>query len=152
MAPSLSEPEEAQQQESVSLGRDTPSLPDFESFPDKYGWPRENEQGYRIQEQLCGTERPLRVIHAGAGASGICLAKFLPEQLRNVELVCYDKNPDIGGTWWENRYVIIRSGWALHYHSWSIVLRLATYAPRYPGCACDIPSVNYQVRLHVSSY
>lgn len=79
------------------------SLPDLESLPDKYGWPRENEHGYRIKEQLCGTERPLRVIHAGAGASGICLAKFLPERLRNVSLVCFEKNSDVGGTWLENR-------------------------------------------------
>ncbi|OCK82496.1 FAD/NAD(P)-binding domain-containing protein [Lepidopterella palustris CBS 459.81] len=39
------------------------------------------------------------------------------EQLDNVKIVCYEKNNDIGGTWLENRY---------------------------PGCACDIPSVNYQ--------
>ncbi|KAL1969601.1 hypothetical protein VTN77DRAFT_8154 [Rasamsonia byssochlamydoides] len=111
MAPALSEPEIKQQKPELF------ALPDFESLPDKYGWPRENEHGYRIKEQLCGTERPLRVIHAGAGASGICLAKFLPERLKNVSLVCYDKNSDVGGTWLENRY---------------------------PGCACDIPSVDYQ--------
>lgn len=78
-------------------------LPDFDSLPGKYGWPRENSCGYRITEQLCGTARPLRVIHLGAGASGICLARFLPETLKNVSFVCYDKNTDIGGTWWENR-------------------------------------------------
>ncbi|CAI4215879.1 unnamed protein product [Parascedosporium putredinis] len=60
---------------------------------------------------------PLRVIALGAGASGICLAKFLPEQLKNVQLAIYDKNPEYGGTWYENRY---------------------------PGCACDIPSHIYQ--------
>ncbi|OQV05521.1 hypothetical protein CLAIMM_10248 [Cladophialophora immunda] len=90
---------------------------DLESLPDKYGWPRENARGYRIQEKISGTERPIRVIHVGAGASGICFSKLAAESLSNVEWVCYDKNPDIGGTWLENRY---------------------------PGCACDIPSVNYQ--------
>ncbi|OJJ44468.1 hypothetical protein ASPZODRAFT_161036 [Penicilliopsis zonata CBS 506.65] len=35
----------------------------------------------------------------------------------DLDLVCYDKNPSIGGTWYENKY---------------------------PGCGCDIPSVNYQ--------
>ncbi|KAH8692574.1 hypothetical protein BGW36DRAFT_399412 [Talaromyces proteolyticus] len=78
---------------------------------------RENEHGYRIKEQLFGMEKPLRIIHVGAGASGICFSKFLQDRMRNVSLVCYDKNEDIGGTWLENRY---------------------------PGCACDIPSVNYQ--------
>jgi hypothetical protein len=77
--------------------------PDFEALPDQYGWPLENDSGYRIKEQLCGTERPLRVIHVGAGAAGICLAKFIPEELNNVSFVCYDKNSDIGGTWLENR-------------------------------------------------
>lgn len=32
-------------------------LPDFSSFPERYGWPSQNERGYRFAEQLCGTER-----------------------------------------------------------------------------------------------
>jgi hypothetical protein len=95
-------------------------VPNFETLPKRYGWPTENNRGYQIKEAPFGTERPLRVIHVGAGASGICLAKFLPSALKNVSLICYEKNNDIGGTWLENRY---------------------------PGCACDIPSVNYQVRI-----
>lgn len=79
------------------------AVADLESLPEKYEWPRENANGYRIREQLCGTERPLRVIHIGAGASGICLAKFLPEATKNVSFTCYDKNDDIGGTWLENK-------------------------------------------------
>jgi hypothetical protein len=98
MAPSRIEPEVEFES---SFG-----VPDLESLPDRYGWPRENAQGYRIKESLCGTERPLRVIHLGAGAAGICLAKFLPETLKNVSFTCYDKNSDIGGTWLENRYDI----------------------------------------------
>ncbi|POR32493.1 Uncharacterized protein TPAR_07277 [Tolypocladium paradoxum] len=78
------------------------AAPDFEALPARYGWPTQNERGYRIKEQLCGKERPLRVISLGAGAAGICLAKFLPERLRNVALTIYDKNPDFGGTWYEN--------------------------------------------------
>lgn len=96
------------------------AAPGLEALPVRYGWPTQNERGYRIKEQLCGTERPLRVIALGAGCSGICLAKFLPERLRNVSLTIYDKNPEFGGTWYENRY---------------------------PGCACDIPSHIYQVRM-----
>lgn len=80
------------------------TIPDFQSLPKKFGWATKNERGYEIDETLCGTERPLRVISLGAGASGICLAKFLPEQLKNVSLSIYDKNPDFGGTWYENRY------------------------------------------------
>ena len=78
-------------------------LSNFESFPEKYGWETQNDRGYKIVEELCGTKRPLRVIALGAGASGICLARFLPQQLENVSLSIYDKNPEFGGTWYENR-------------------------------------------------
>lgn len=80
-----------------------PNLPDFEHAPDLYGWPRENANGYRIREQPCGTERTIRVIGLGAGVSGINLAKILPDQVNNVSLTIYDKNPEIGGTWFENK-------------------------------------------------
>ncbi|KAH8890173.1 FAD/NAD(P)-binding domain-containing protein [Thozetella sp. PMI_491] len=106
-----------------SIGQSTSQPPSsfgtstWEELAEKCGWPRQNERGYKIQEELFGHERPIRVIHIGAGISGICLAKFLPETLNNASLVCYDKNYDIGGTWLENKY---------------------------PGCGCDIPSVNYQ--------
>lgn len=33
------------------------SLPDFEAFVERYGWPKADDNGYRIAEQLCGTER-----------------------------------------------------------------------------------------------
>lgn len=73
------------------------------NLADECGWPRQNERGYKIDEELFGHERPVRVIHIGAGISGICLAKFFPERLNNASLVCYDKNNDIGGTWLENK-------------------------------------------------
>lgn len=79
-------------------------IADLDSLPQKYGWQTENDRGYRIKEQLCGTERPLRVVHIGAGASGIYLAKFLPERLNNVSFICYEKNSEIGGTWLENKF------------------------------------------------
>lgn len=76
---------------------------ELELLPDRYGWPRQSVSGYRIQEQLSGTERPLRIIHVGAGASGICFSKFAAGSLKNAEWTCYDKNSEIGGTWLENR-------------------------------------------------
>lgn len=33
------------------------AIPDLEALPERYGWPKSNERGYRIKEQLCGTER-----------------------------------------------------------------------------------------------
>ncbi|KAF4551956.1 Flavin-binding monooxygenase-like protein 4 [Elsinoe fawcettii] len=61
--------------------------------------------------------RPVKVIVIGAGYSGIYCGIRIPERLKNCELVIYDKNAGVGGTWYENRY---------------------------PGCACDIPSHSYQ--------
>jgi cation diffusion facilitator CzcD-associated flavoprotein CzcO len=79
--------------------------------------PETDEHGYRIKEQPMGTKRKVKVILMGAGASSINFFKKAEEEMENLDIVCYEKNTDIGGTWLENRY---------------------------PGCACDIPSVNYQ--------
>lgn len=70
-------------------------------------WPRQNANGYQILEQPFGTMRPMRVIFIGAGASGICFSKFAEDMLTNVNVQIYDKNHDIGGTWLENRYVVL---------------------------------------------
>jgi len=62
------------------------------------------------------TPGPIKIIHVGAGASGLLFAQKARKWLQNFELVCYEKNDSIGGTWYENRY---------------------------PGCACDIPAHTY---------
>ncbi|KAL4900897.1 hypothetical protein BDW74DRAFT_170468 [Aspergillus multicolor] len=73
---------------------------------------------YSIMEQPARTNRKLRIIVVGCGASALNFAHEVDTNITlDLELVCYDKNPSIGGTWYENRY---------------------------PGCGCDIPSVNYQ--------
>lgn len=58
-----------------------------------------------ISERAIDEPRPLKVIHVGAGASGICAAIQFPRHVPNLELVIYEKNPDVGGTWFENRSV-----------------------------------------------
>ena len=68
--------------------------------------------------------RPLKVIGIGAGISGILAAIRLPEKVKNLELVIYDKNEEVGGTWFENRY---------------------------PGCACGM-FPPYSQSCHVESY
>jgi NAD(P)-binding Rossmann-like domain len=70
-----------------------------------------------IREENFGTKKKMRIAMLGAGISGVNFFKFAEEKLENVDIVCYEKNHDVGGTWLENRY---------------------------PGCACDIPSVVYQ--------
>ena len=90
----------------------------------RLGWQRTNERGYEILEQPYGVHAPKRVIAIGAGATGICLAKF-SESIPNLDLQIYEKNADVTGTWWENKY---------------------------PGCACDIPSHIYQFQWALNPY
>ncbi|KAM6535985.1 hypothetical protein FALCPG4_005508 [Fusarium falciforme] len=70
-------------------------------------------------EELVGTaflRRKLKIVMLGAGISGIQFAHDVDTRMENVELEVYEKNPDVGGTWYENRY---------------------------PGCACDVPAHTY---------
>lgn len=72
---------------------------------------------YQVPDRRLGDPSDLRIITVGAGAAGLNLAYQLDRHMKNVDHVIYEKNPEVGGTWYENRY---------------------------PGCACDIPSHNYQ--------
>ncbi|CAI6255193.1 unnamed protein product [Periconia digitata] len=71
----------------------------------------------KLHDHPIDNSRPLKVIVIGAGYSGIYMGIRIPERLRNVDLVIYEKNAGVGGTWYENRYL---------------------------GCACDVPSHSYQ--------
>ncbi|KAI6082644.1 putative monooxygenase [Hypoxylon rubiginosum] len=61
--------------------------------------------------------RPVRIVIIGAGVSGIGLYIRLLQNVPDAQVTIVEKNPSLGGTWWENRY---------------------------PGVACDIPSHVYQ--------
>jgi hypothetical protein len=50
------------------------------------------------------TSRPLKVIIIGAGFSGIAAGIRFLQRVPNVEVVIYDKNSGVGGTWFTNRY------------------------------------------------
>lgn len=71
---------------------------------------------YEVLERPIGWIRPVRIICLGAGGSGINLAYQVQHRLRKAQLVLYEKNPKVGGTWYENRY---------------------------PGCKCDIRESSY---------
>lgn len=58
---------------------------------------------YVVTEAPLGTPRRLRVLMAGAGASGLNLARHMDLHMENFELAIYEKNADVGGTWFENR-------------------------------------------------
>lgn len=48
--------------------------------------------------------RRIKVVCIGGGISGILTAIRFPQKITNLELTIYEKNADIGGTWYENRY------------------------------------------------
>ncbi|KAF1941982.1 FAD/NAD(P)-binding domain-containing protein [Clathrospora elynae] len=75
------------------------------------------KSSFKLNDAPVENLRPLKVVVIGAGYSGIYCGIRIPERLRNVELVIYEKNAGVGGTWFENRYL---------------------------GCACDVPSHSYQ--------
>ncbi|KAI0136174.1 hypothetical protein BJ170DRAFT_585 [Xylariales sp. AK1849] len=78
---------------------------------------------YTIPDTFLGARQPIKVIVIGFGVSGINVAHVLGQQIKssNITLQIYEKNRELGGTWFENIY---------------------------PGCACDIPAVNYQFSWH----
>ncbi|KAJ5197351.1 hypothetical protein N7449_007830 [Penicillium cf. viridicatum] len=70
-------------------------------------------------EQPAYARRKLKIICIGAGYSGLTLAHKIDHELKLgdfVDLKIYEKNPQVGGTWFENTY---------------------------PGVACDIPAHAY---------
>ena len=50
------------------------------------------------------SERHIRVICIGAGASGLLMAYKLQKHFSNFTLQVYEKNPEVAGTWYENKY------------------------------------------------
>src|SRR4051812_47037681 len=76
----------------------------FNSPQDGEPPPERDEYGYGIREEPYGTKRKLRVVLMGAGASTLNFLKKAEEETQNLDIVCYEKNDDVGGTWYENRY------------------------------------------------
>jgi len=56
-----------------------------------------------ITDKAIDEPRALKVIYIGAGVSGIIAAIEFLKLVPVLELVIYEKNAEIGGTWYENR-------------------------------------------------
>jgi cation diffusion facilitator CzcD-associated flavoprotein CzcO len=85
----------------------------------EFDYPEATPEGpYRVLNQYHSKPRKLRVACVGAGASGLCLAYKMEKMMvpESWELTLFEKNPQFGGTWYENTY---------------------------PGVACDIPAHDY---------
>lgn len=77
-----------------------------------------------VENRAVDDARPIKVRVMGAGISGIITCIRLAQKIKNIDLVVLEKNDDIGGTWYENRY---------------------------PGCACGkYPIVNGSFSLHTN--
>lgn len=50
------------------------------------------------------SERYVKVICIGAGASGLLMAYKLQKEFQNLSLTVYEKNQEVSGTWYENKY------------------------------------------------
>lgn len=70
-----------------------------ERFSDNFH--KNSNTGYHVPTTVLGASenRKIKVITIGGGFSGVMLAYYLERELRNVEHVIYEKNPEIGGTW-----------------------------------------------------
>lgn len=67
--------------------------------------PRADELGYSIPETYLGARRPIKVLVIGFGAAAINIVHVLGQAKtgNNIIVQCYEKNPEVGGTWYENR-------------------------------------------------
>jgi len=59
---------------------------------------------HRSLSNLFTPQRKLKVICIGAGTSGLLLAYKLQRHFDNFDLEVFEKNPELSGTWYENRY------------------------------------------------
>lgn len=66
-------------------------------------WSAPSDRGYVVSEHMINEPpigKGLKIIMLGAGASGIDFLHYAPKALEGlgVEIVCYDKNLEVGGT------------------------------------------------------
>ncbi|KAL2862203.1 flavin-containing monooxygenase [Aspergillus lucknowensis] len=73
-------------------------------------------ENLRPAERYHSQPRPLRIVHVGAGPAGLVTAYKARKMVPHCEMVVYEKNAAVGGTWFENKY---------------------------PGIGCDVPSHSY---------
>ncbi|KAL5406667.1 hypothetical protein PMIN06_005567 [Paraphaeosphaeria minitans] len=113
----------------IAPPEDTPTVVVEEEVPPKEPSP-EFPQNLRtifppleLEEHPVDEARNLRVAVVGAGISGIVAGIFLPAKVPNIDLVIYERNDDIGGTWHTNIY---------------------------PGVRCDVPAHAYQATFEAS--
>ncbi|KAK1997676.1 4-hydroxyacetophenone monooxygenase [Colletotrichum falcatum] len=76
-----------------------------------------DDRPIKLVDRYIDEPRELRVAVVGAGLSGVLAGILLPAKVPGIKLTVYEKNADVGGTWFENIY---------------------------PGVRCDVPAHVYQ--------
>lgn len=56
-------------------------------------------QAFKLGSFAIDQPRPMRVVVIGAGYSGIIAGIRIPQRLKNIELVIYEKLAGVGGVW-----------------------------------------------------
>ena len=65
---------------------------------------RADEAAHRRLGGPIHQERHVKIVCVGAGASGLLFAYKMQRHFQNFELTIYEKNSEVSGTWWENKY------------------------------------------------
>ena len=55
-----------------------------------------------LYKHCIDADRRVKVICIGAGFSGILAGIRFPQRIQNLDFTIYEKNPEVGGTWYEN--------------------------------------------------
>ena len=65
-----------------------------------------DDLAYQLSKVPYRTSRPIKIIVAGAGISGLSFAHEIEtgHKVKSASLTIYEKNAGLGGTWYENRY------------------------------------------------
>jgi hypothetical protein len=106
------------------------------------------------RKQIDGRRTPpagFRVLVIGGGMTGIAAGIKLEEAGYDYTII--EKNPELGGTWWENRYPGVGVDTPSHFYSYSFELNpdWTTYHPKGPEIQGYLTGVaeKYGIRKHV---
>tara|TARA_R110002124_G_scaffold68091_9_gene184666 strand:- start:8878 stop:10848 length:1971 start_codon:yes stop_codon:yes gene_type:complete len=115
------------------------------------------QMGFNPPEMRCeraGRAAPtddFKVLVIGAGLTGLLAAIKLQEAGYALEVI--DKNPEIGGTWWENTYPGCAVDTPSHFYSYSFELNpdWSHYTPNGPEFQRYLLAITekYQLRKHI---
>jgi len=98
-----------------AMGTDTAEL--LPLLAEGFALPGEDPRAPRWNFAELSPPEGFRVAVIGAGFSGLLAARRLAEA--GVPFVVYEKNPDLGGTWFENTYPGCRTDVASHLYDYS---------------------------------